>query len=68
MTYAKVKKFDNDGVKKALDWCARNEIEYIHVADANFGMFKDKDEQIVDHVINLREQTGYPEVFLRDMA
>ena len=63
MTYSKVKKYDNEPIKRALDWCAKNKIEFIHVADANFGIFKEKDENIVDHVIELRERTGYPEVF-----
>lgn len=63
MTYAKVKKYNNAAIKEALDWCARYKIEYIHVADANFGIFKEKDAQIVDHVIGLRTKTGYPEVF-----
>ena len=33
------------------------------LADANFGIFKDRDEEIVDYVIELKEKSGYPEMF-----
>jgi len=46
ITYSKVKKFNLDRVAAELDWMAANNVAYIMTADANFGMFKDRDLQI----------------------
>lgn len=62
-TYSQVRKFDNDSIKRGLDWCAEHKIEFIHVADANFGIFKQKDSELVDYVIDLKKRTNYPQVF-----
>jgi hypothetical protein len=43
LTYAKIKKHDLEKVVSELDWCIRNPIGYIWVADANFGVFKSRD-------------------------
>lgn len=51
LTYAKIKKHDLEKVVSELDWCIRNPIGYIWVADANFGVFKTRDLAIA-HMIN----------------
>lgn len=43
-------------------WFARNRIEYCLCADSNFGIFE-RDEQIVDHIIDTKKKTGYPVIF-----
>jgi len=46
VTYSKVKKFGLERVKEELDWAEENRVAYIFVADANFGMLKDRDLEI----------------------
>lgn len=63
LTYSKVSKFNLERVCGELEWMARNRIDYVSVADANFGMFIERDEAIVDKMIELQETTGYPKRF-----
>ena len=44
--YTKVRRFNLDRVAKEIDWLSKNNVSYIFVADANFGIFKDRDLEI----------------------
>ena len=46
MTYQKVKHFELERIKHDIDWAARNNVGFIFNADANFGMFKERDLEI----------------------
>lgn len=46
VTYSKVKKFAMDRVRADLEWCIGKPIGYLFCADANFGIFKDRDVEI----------------------
>jgi len=46
MTYQKVKHFDITRVKEDIEWAAKNNVGFIFNADANFGMFKERDVEI----------------------
>jgi putative methyltransferase len=46
VTYSKVKQFPMSRVKEDLDWISKNPICYIFCADANFGIFKERDLEI----------------------
>lgn len=46
LTYSKIKKFSLTKVAEDLEWIANNPISYIFCADANFGIFKDRDLEI----------------------
>jgi len=46
-------------VKAEIDWAARHKIEFILCADANFGLLE-RDEAIVDYLIESKRRTGYP--------
>lgn len=61
-TAAKVTKFGFDRLKSELDWMIKNQIKYIFVCDANFGMLQ-QDALIAEHVAQLRKETGYPHGF-----
>ena len=61
-TYSKVKKFDIDRVKKEIQWMSDQKIEYMVVADANFGIFADRDREIAIEIAGIKEETGYPKV------
>jgi len=43
LTYSKVKKFSLDRVENNLKWMSENKVAYILCADANVGIFKDRD-------------------------
>ncbi len=55
--------FSEDRVYKELDWIAKNKINYIFGADANFGI-RDRDEDIARYIANLNIKTGYPKFFV----
>lgn len=46
LTYAKIKKFDLEKITSELDWLSRAPISALHLADANFGIFKERDMEI----------------------
>ena len=63
LTYAKVKRFPMPKVQQEIEWIARNGIEYVFVADANFGMYPDRDMQIAQWMTENQQRYGYPEVW-----
>lgn len=62
LTYNKVKKFCLDRVFAELEWIGQH-CGYVTIADANLGMFVDRDAQIVDRLIEVQKKysrlTGY---------
>lgn len=44
--YNKTRKFNLEKVQEELDWASKNPVSYLFVADANFGMFRDRDIQV----------------------
>ena len=46
LTYSKIKKFNLTRVAEDLEWISNNPISYIFCADANFGIFKERDLEI----------------------
>ena len=60
LTYAKVKKFPEEKVYQEIEWLGANKIEYIFMADANFGIFPDRDMAITDYILDVQKRTGFP--------
>lgn len=60
LTYSKVKKFGLTRVFHEIQWMSDNKIGYLDVADANFGIFIDRDNMIVDKLIEVQQNNGYP--------
>ncbi len=56
----KIKLYPIERVKAEIDWFAAHKVKFIWGADANFGAYE-RDLEIVDHFIKVREETGYPE-------
>lgn len=46
LTYSKVKKFNLSKIKSELEWIRDKPISYLYLADANFGIFKERDVEI----------------------
>ena len=61
LTYAKIKKFPLQKVFAEIEWAGRNRIEYLILADANFGVFADRDREIVDFIIDTKQRWNYPQ-------
>lgn len=60
MTHAKVTRFSNERIYSDIDWCVDNKIQALWNADANFGIFKDRDEGVVDYIVEKKKKFGYP--------
>lgn len=63
LTYNKVKKFELERVFEELDWVAKHKCGFISIADANFGMFVERDNAIVDKLLQVQQTYGYPCTF-----
>ena len=57
-----IRKFNLDRLYGELDWIGRNEIGYVNGADANFGIFYERDLEIAEKVVKVRHDTGFPKV------
>jgi len=67
-TYTKVVKKPMETVKDELEFLAQKGTEYISVADANLGMFKERDLEIVNFIIDLKNKYGYPKILFIENA
>lgn len=59
---SKIRQFPLEKIKKEIAWIAENKIEYFWFADSSFGILE-RDKAIVEWLIELKAQTGYPKVF-----
>lgn len=59
-TNSKVKLFPLERVLKEIEWFSEHNVAFLWGADANFGAYE-RDELIVDKLIEVREKTGFPE-------
>ena len=59
LTYNKIRKFSLERVFKEIEWTIQNEqIVGIDIADANFGIFEQRDSAIVDKIIEEQNKVG----------
>ena len=63
LTYNKVKKFNLEKVFAEIAWVSKNRCCGLYIADANFGMFVERDSIIIDHIIDCVTKTGWPRIF-----
>ncbi len=56
----KIKLYPLERIFAEIDWFAAHKVKFIWGADANFGAYE-RDNEIVDYFIKVREKTGYPE-------
>lgn len=62
LTYNKVKKFELERVYDELDWIGQH-CGFVTITDANFGMFVERDNMIVDKLIEVQKRWGKLESF-----
>lgn len=55
VTYSKVKKFPLDKIQQEIEWCAKNSVGYIFIADANFGVFRQRDLEIAQMIRDITQ-------------
>ena len=62
LTYAKIKKFPIPKVLQELTWMSERQIDYVTIADANFGVFTDRDLEFTERLVDLQNKNGFPKV------
>ena len=50
LTFSKIHKFSIDRLKEEFHWISNKNVDYIWVADANFGIFKERDIEIAKNL------------------
>lgn len=68
LTYTKVTKYGMDRIREDIEWAGKNKIGFLYNVDANFGLFKERDDIIVDVLIETKEKYGYPKMFFVNWA
>ena len=66
-TLSKVRKFSLERIFAELEWCARNRVPSVGLADANFGMLA-RDVEIAEKVAELKREYGFPRAFGTNFA
>ena len=59
LTTQKIKQLGLKRVFEEIEWCADNKIEFIEIADANFGIFIKRDNLIVYKMIDVKNKKGH---------
>lgn len=60
LTYSKVKKFDEERVYSEIEWIGKHGIDYLVLADANFGIFKERDYKIANKLCETKRKYNFP--------
>jgi len=63
LTYTKLRNYSEDRLFKEIEWFADNKISFIHCADANFGIFQQRDLAIATKMKEEKLAKGFPEAF-----
>lgn len=58
--YNKLFNFTTERLLAEVDWFVAKKIEYVEIADANFGILE-RDLELVKHIKQCNEKTGYPQ-------
>ena len=67
-TFSKLTKFDFSRISDELKWMGKNKIDCVVNADANFGILRKKDSEIVDKLIETKKEYSYPKLFTTNWA
>lgn len=60
LTYDKIKKFDLQRVYDEIEWIGQQGLGFVYLADANFGIFPERDLAITNKIKEVKEQYGNP--------
>jgi len=62
---SKVRKFDIEKIQKELDWIKKNNVIYLIFGDANFGIFRERDIEIVKMIKAIADESSLEAVNLQ---
>lgn len=68
LIYSKVLKFPEKRVLDELTWASQHKVEYLFIADANFGIFYERDKKFAEHLNHLQITTDYPSMVIAQWA
>jgi len=69
LTYSKVRKFELEKIYSEIEWVFKDDtITAVDLADANFGIFVERDSSIVDYIIEQKEITNKKIAFNTNFA
>jgi len=60
LTYTKLRNYSDERLMKEIEWFADNKVEFVHCADANFGIFQKRDLEIAKKLKEQKILKGYP--------
>lgn len=63
LTYSKIKKFDIEKVFDELEWIGSNECDFVSIADANFGIFPERDMSIARKLVEVQKKYNNPKTY-----
>lgn len=63
LTFSKIHCFDLERIKQEITWLGKNQIEMLSLADANFGIFPERDLEIAQWAIKTKQDYGFPKYF-----
>ena len=66
-TLQKITRFTAERVAKEVEYLARNEVQSVFIADANFGVLE-QDVEISHHLVKTFQSTGYPAQVVTNFA
>lgn len=58
--HAKVRKSPENRIKAELEWLGEHEVRYVMLADANFGLYAERDNRTADLLLDIQKRTGFP--------
>lgn len=59
-TASKMYKLYFDRINAEIEWVAKNKLPFISLTSSNFGIFKDRDPQIAQIIVDCKSKHGYP--------
>ena len=68
LNHNKVYKTELTRVQDELDWLVKHKLGSFYYVDNNFGIFKERDDTIIDMVIESKRKHGYPKSFFVNWA
>ena len=60
LTASKVVKVYMQRIRDELDWFGKRSLPFLTMTNANFGIFRDRDNQIADLIVESKRKYGYP--------
>lgn len=62
-TFSKIKKANLNRIYDEIEWAGKNKIDMFWSANANFGILKERDKNIVNKLIETNKKYNYPKLF-----